>query len=245
MEFNGSLAATLVLCAVHVSVKHWRFLDGPRGHQWLSVAAGTALAYVFTYLLPKLAVVQQEIAEVQGPFSGFLRQQAYLLALIGLVTLFSVDKAAARMPRDTNAQWTRGLVLQAVIYGIYSVQLGYLLASFRQPEVTTYVLAAAVLGLHLMGIDHHIAHRHASAFSAVLRWVFAACCIVGWAIGAFTADFEHAVMLSNTFVAGGIIVVAIREELRDRHSTLLPFFAAVVLASAAIIAVQILQGGAH
>ena len=44
MDFYGSLAATLALCAVHITVMHWRFLDGPRGHLWLSVAAGTALA---------------------------------------------------------------------------------------------------------------------------------------------------------------------------------------------------------
>jgi hypothetical protein len=75
----------------------------------------------------------------------------------------------------------------------------------------------------------------------VLRWVFAACCIAGWAIGALIEQLEHAVMLSNTFVAGGIIVIAIREELRDRHSMLLPFFAAVVLASAGIITVQFWQ----
>jgi hypothetical protein len=242
MQFNGSLAATLVLCAVHVTVKHWRFLDGPRGHIWLSVAAGTALAYVFTYLLPKLAVVQQEIVEFQGPFSGFLRQQAYLIALIGLLTLFAVDKAAARMPPETRLELTRGLLLQIVIYGLYSVQLGYLLANFRQPDLATYVLAAAILGSHLMGMDHHIAHRHPIAFSSVMRWVFAACCVTGWAIGAFTDGLSYAVLLSNAFVAGGIIVIAIREELRDRHSTLWPFFAAVVLAAAGIIIVQTLQG---
>ena len=242
MELYGSLAATFALCAVHISVKHWRFLDGPRRHLWLSVAAGTALAYVFTYLLPKLAVIQQEIVELQGPFSGFLRQQAYLLALIGLLTLFAVDKAAARMPPETKLELTRGLLVQVVIYGAYSVQLGYLLASFRQPDLATYVLAAVILGAHLMGIDHHISHRHPIAFSAVLRWIFVACCIAGWAIGAFTERLEYAVMLSNTFVAGGIIVIAIREELRDQHSKLLPFFAAVVLASAGIITVQTLQG---
>jgi hypothetical protein len=242
LEFYGSLVATLALCAVHVSVKHWRFLDGPRGHVWLSVAAGTALAYVFTYLLPKLAIIQQEIVEFQGPFSGFLRQQAYLLALLGLLVLFTVEKAAERMPRETDLKLSRGLLLQVVIYGIYSVQLGYLLASFRQPDVATYVLAAVILGAHLMGIDHHIEHRHPHTFSAVLRWAFAACCIVGWAIGVFTDGFEHAVMLSNTFVAGGIIVLAVREELRDQHSTLLPFFAAVVLASAGIITLQFWVG---
>jgi len=241
MEFNGSLVATLALCAVHVTVKHWRFLDGPRGHHWLSVGAGTALAYVFTYLLPKLAVVQQEITEFQGPFAGFLRQQAYLLALIGLLTLFAVDKAAARMPPETRLELTRGLVLQIVIYGIYSVQLGYLLANFRQPDLATYVLAAAILGFHLMGMDHHIAHRHPIAFGSVLRWVLAACCVAGWAIGAFTDGLNYVVLLSNAFVAGGIVVIAVREELRDQHSTLLPFFAAVAIASAGIITLQFWQ----
>jgi hypothetical protein len=241
MQFYGSLAATLALCAVHVFVKHWRFLDGPRGHAWLSVAAGTALAYVFTYLLPKLAIVQQEIVDFQGPFSGFLRQQAYLLALIGLVTIFSVDKAAARLPKETKLELTRGLLLQTAIYGIYSAQLGYLLANYRQPDIASYVLSAAILGSHLMGIDHHIAHRHPIAFGAFQRWAFVACCLLGWALGVFTNGLDLAVMMSNAFVAGAIIVIAIREELRDHHATLVPFFTAVVLASAGIITLQAWQ----
>jgi hypothetical protein len=158
------------------------------------------------------------------------------------LSLFAVDKAAARLPRETGLTLTRGLLLQTVIYGIYSVQLGYLLASYRQPDLATHVLSAAILGPHLMGIDHHIAQRHPIAFSAVLRWVFAACCIAGWAIGAFTERLQYAVMLSNTFVAGGIIVIALREELRDQRSTLLPFFAAVVLAAAGIVVIQLWQG---
>jgi hypothetical protein len=94
MESWGSLVATLVLATVHLTVNRWRFLDGPRSHIWLSTAAGTALAYVFTYLLPKLALTQEKIESLQGPFSGFLRQQAYLLALFGLLAFFAIDKAA-------------------------------------------------------------------------------------------------------------------------------------------------------
>jgi hypothetical protein len=238
MEFWGSLAATLFLCAVHLTVARWRFLDGPRGHVWLSTAAGTALAYVFTYMLPKLAVVQAAIATWQGPLSGFMRQQAYLLALVGLVTFFAIDKAAARAPQHATLRLTRGLVLQLLIYGIYSVQLGYLLVGFKHPDAASYALAAGILGLHLMGIDHHLAHRNPLAYGAVLRWVFAACCLAGWAFGAFTDELGYVLLLSSTFVAGGIIITAIREELSDHHSTLLPFFVAVVLACAAIIAVQ-------
>jgi hypothetical protein len=89
-----------------------------------------------------------------------------------------------------------------------------------------------------MGIDHHLAHRNPLAYGAVLRWVFAACCLAGWAFGAFTDELGYVLLLSSTFVAGGIIITAIREELSDHHSTLLPFFVAVVLACAAIIAVQ-------
>jgi hypothetical protein len=237
MDSWGSLAATLALCVVHLTVPRWRFLDGPRGHVWLSTAAGTALAYVFTYLLPKLAAIQAEISW-QGPLSGLLRQQAYLLALVGLVTFFAIDKAAARLPPQRSLVVSRGLVLNILIYGIYSLQLGYLFVSFPRPDAASYALAAAILGLHLMGVDHHIAHRNPLAYGAVLRWVFAACCLAGWALGVFTHELKHLVALSSTFVAGGIIITAVREELSDRHSTLMPFFVAVVLASTAIITVQ-------
>jgi hypothetical protein len=228
-----------VLASVHLTIRRWRFLDGPNGHVWLSTAAGTALAYVFTYLLPKLALTQDTIDAFAGPLSGFLRQQAYLLALIGLVTFFAIDRATEHdAPTASRLRLTRSLVLHLLGYSVYSMQLGYLLAELGPSNVAPYAVATVILSLHLMGIDHHIAHRDPIGFTRVLRWAFAASCVAGWAVGAFTHTLDSAVTLSSTFVAGGIIITAIREELADRHSTLWPFFVAVLVAATAIILVQ-------
>jgi len=56
----------ITLCAVHATIAHWRILRGPGKQVWLSLSAGAALAYVFTYLLPKLARIEDKILETES-----------------------------------------------------------------------------------------------------------------------------------------------------------------------------------
>jgi hypothetical protein len=245
MQLWGSLLLITALVTVHVTVQYWRFLKGPRAAIWLSISAGTALAYVFAYLLPKLAIIQMKITESGWePVIYFMHNHAYLLALAGLLTFFALERSGGKVETGNSICFNRQLLLQIVVYGLYNIQLGYLASEMPRPEIASYLLVAVILNLHLMGVDHFILHRNPPAYTRLLRWVYAVAIVLGWSIGQLTTALEYIVVLCGAFVAGGIIIIAIRDELPG-HPNARPtaFFIAVFAACLAILLVQSWQTG--
>jgi hypothetical protein len=68
--------------------------------------------------------------------------------------------------------------------------------------------------------------------------------LTGWLIGVLTVLPATVVLLFSAFIAGGIIVIAIREELPgDHHASFPVFLTSVTLTSMAILLVHELQAG--
>lgn len=242
-----SLLVVLALAAVHLTIGHWRFLHGDRPSRWLGVSAGAALAYVFVYLLPKLAATQAKLeALLDGHWIHLLRNETYLLALSGLVTylwLASLNdrlddggsRPDARLPRSRLLLYLSG-------WGLYSLLIGLLIAELPRPDPVSLLLTTLVLGLHFTGIDAGIRQASPQTYDRTLRWVFIAAILLGWVIGASTSAFRVTFLLLSAFVGGGTIITAIREELSHaNHGGLLPFFIGVVVTSGAIVLAQTLQ----
>ncbi|MGW8370436.1 MAG: hypothetical protein ACWGPN_17375 [Gammaproteobacteria bacterium] len=241
MAFWGSLSVVVVLALVHLTIGRWRFLRGDNASLWLSMSAGTALAYVFTYLLPKLADIQAELTDPTALRETLLRNHAYLFALAGLLTYFALQWSTEprRGPNRKTLRPSIVILLQITGYSFYSLQLGYLTADLPVPGVASYLLLAVVLGLHLMGIDHHLYQRAEHVYDRLLRYCYVAALVLGWLGGILTDVLETTVMYSSTFVAGGIIITAIREELPG-HDDSRPgaFVLSVIAACTAILTIQ-------
>lgn len=245
----GSFLVILALAGVHITIGQWRWLHRSEHSAWLSISAGTALAYVFVYLLPKLALTQEKlIMIVSDLWTPVLRNQTYLIALAGLVCFFWLgwaDKHIERSNISAPLRSRRILLLHIGGYGVYSLQIGLLVARFPRPDVLTLLLTTIVLGLHLMGVDHGVRKSDPENYDRLLRWVFAGALVLGWCVGAATGEFETLIMLWSAFTGGGIIITAIREELPAGQGThFLPFLVGVVGASTAIMFVQAVQNSA-
>jgi len=245
VHFPASLAITLVLCAVHLGVHRFRPLQDARRRYWLSLSAGTAIGYVFAYLLPKLGLLSGKLAQDAGPMA-ILLGDPWLLALLGLLVFYLLDRSVERTGEARGAlAGTSAVLVHLVGYGAYSAQLGYLVADLRHPGPFAYLLVALILALHQLGLDHHLRHRHPDAWGPVLRWSFVVATLLGWAAGAFTDFLERTVTLVTAFVAGGILITAIREELPregDRVSSI--FLAGVVVSASGILVLRTLARGA-
>jgi len=245
----GSFLVILALAGVHITVGKWRWLHRSEHSSWLSVSAGTALAYVFVYLLPKLALTQAKLSViVSGLWTPVLRNQTYLITLAGLICFFWlgwIDKQIEASKIDKPLRSRRILMLHIGGYGVYSLQIGLLIARFPRPDFLSLLLTTLVLGLHLMGVDHGVRKSDPGHYDDLLRWVFSGALLLGWTLGAATGKFDTLFMLWSAFTAGGIIITAIRDELPSGPGThFLPFLCGVVCASAAILIVQTVQNSA-
>ena len=243
-ETITSLSPVVVLILVHLFVGRVRFLDPKPDSPWLSAAAGTAIAYVFVYLLPKLAVIQVDFGStLGGPVYTYLRHHVYLVALVGFTFFFWTMWADefARLGLGGRPAGSRPGVLTLKVVGLtaYCMQMGYLIADVKRPGLVPVMIATGILVFHFLGLDNGFRRHHQELYDNVVRWVFAAAMLAGWLVGALTQVHLVTVGLWSAFVGGGIIITALREELPNEGDTrFVPFLAGVVVTTVLILTVE-------
>src|SRR5829696_9732612 len=92
---DGVIALVLAagLAGVHLFSGRLQFLGVSPRSRWLSAAGGVSVAYVFVHLLPDLADEQETIREATDENLSFLEYHVYLVALVGLVAFYGLERA--------------------------------------------------------------------------------------------------------------------------------------------------------
>ena len=213
------LVAALALAAVHVAAGALRFLRGTPRSAWLSIGGGVSIAYVLVHLLPELARTQEAVGgDETGPLP-FLEDHAYLLALAGLLLFYGVELHARdsrrRRRADEGSDETAPSVfaLHIASFAVYNAIIGYLLVHRVEAGVKALVLFAVALGLHFVVNDHVLREHHKALCDRLGRWLLAAAIVLGWALGAVTEIAEATLGLLLAFIAGGVVLNVIKEEL--------------------------------
>ena len=233
-----SFLAALVLGAVHLGAGRLSFLEGLPRSRWLSFAGGVSVAYVFVHLLPDLAEHQQTL----GGFEGVL--WAFVLALAGLVAFYGLerraltdraeaaDEAAGASEEEAKADVEQngtddakgdgeaiqdsgegGFALHLGSFALYNVLVGCLLA--RSGEVDglgTYLIAMA---LHFVVNDFGLRDHYKERYRYPGRWILAGATVVGWALGTFAPLTEPVLAGFGAFLAGGVVLNVLKEELPE------------------------------
>ncbi|MDP9021815.1 MAG: hypothetical protein M3N57_03775 [Actinomycetota bacterium] len=246
-----SLIAALALAGLHAGASALRFLDQVPRSRWLSAAGGIALAYVFVHLLPELADIQAAVNESR--LLAGLDRHTYLVALAGIATFYVLEQLARRSPghpdegatnsaesspdRPDRAERQIGWIHLAS-YGLYNAIIGYVLVERGHAEDASLWLFAFAMGVHFIVNDHGLRQHHGALYHRVGRWLVSAAVLGGWALGQVTSLDEAAVGLPLAFIAGGVILNVLKEELPgERQSRLLPFLGAAVAYTAVLLAI--------
>jgi hypothetical protein len=222
-----SLTALLAagLAAIHLYSGRMRFLDVLPRSRWLSTAGCISVAYVFVHLLPDLAEEQETIREAAGESFNFLEYHVYLVALIGLAAFYGLERSAKTSRRRKrgagNEDSTEAGVfwVHAASFTVYNALIGYLLLHREEPGVWSLILFAFAMGVHFVVNDYGLRRDHKGTYDRVGRWVLAAGILVGWVVGLFFEVSEAAIAVLFGFLAGGVIMNVLKEELpEDRES---------------------------
>ena len=231
-----SLLLAAGLAAVHLFSGSLRFLRVLPRSRWLSATSGIFVTYVFVHLLPDLAEEQETVREAVEGVSTFLEYHVYLVALVGLTVFYGLDRAAKasrRRKRGTGEEDEAGIGvfwLHVASFSAYNALIGYLLLHRETPGFQSLFLFAFALGLHFVVNDYGLREDHKGLYDRIGRWVLAAAVLVGWLVGLFSDISEAALAVLFAFLAGGIVLNVLKEELpEERESSLWAFVAGAAL----------------
>lgn len=215
------------LAAVHLLSGGLSFLDGVPRSRWLSVAGGISVAYVFVHLLPELAEKGEIITETVSEsfaFLAFFEDHVYLVALIGLATFYGLERAArvsrGRQPRPAKETSTDAGVfwVHVVSFAVYNAVIGYLLVH-RDGGFGALMFFFVAMAVHFVVNDHSLREHHKSLYHKMGRWLLAVAVVAGWAVGVFTEISEAALAVLIGFLAGGVILNVLKEELPEERQS--------------------------
>ena len=211
---------------VHVFGGRLAFLSKTPRSVWLSAAGGVSVAYVFVHLLPELAEHQDVIAE-RARFAGLLgasESHAYLIALFGLGLFYGVERFA----RSKGGRKSRGegedIPLSVFwthlgAFALYNVLVGYLLLHREETDLRGLIVYGVAMSLHFIVNDQGLRQHHGHTYHRYGRWLLAAAPVAGLLLGLVTNVSALLLSALFAFLAGGVILNVLKEELpEDRQS---------------------------
>jgi zinc transporter ZupT len=222
MHAYAALAAAVALALVHLFAGKLRSLEGIPRSVWLSTAGGVSVAYVFLHLLPELAEGQEQLRESVGGVLGFAERHVYIMALLGLAVFYGLDRLALESRRDrgerVEGRTPAGVFwIHVVSFSIYNALIGYLLLHRQGDSLSGLALYSVAMALHFVVNDYGLREHHQERYHRTGRWVLAAAIVAGWLLGRAVEVPEAAVSLLVAFLAGGIILNVLKEELPDER----------------------------
>jgi zinc transporter ZupT len=231
------------LALIHIWASRLRFLDTIPRNRWLSIAGGASVAYVFVHIFPELRQGQQTIEQTTLRLVSFLEHHVYLLALIGFAIFYGLEQLAhhsrKQQQEKNNIDATSPEVFWLHIgsFSLYNTLIGYLLLHREETGLSSLFFFFVAMGLHFLVNDHGLREHHKSMYDKIGRWILAGAIFLGWILGNLIEVNEAALAVLFAFLAGGIILNVIKEELPEERQSQFWAFAlgATVYASLLII----------
>jgi hypothetical protein len=214
-----SMFGALGLALVHLLADRIHRLHGIPRSSWLSFAGGTSVAFVFLHLMPELHEAQLEIAEQIGGTLALLDHHLYLASMVGLIVYYGVEHAALRRTgrggdSDASQSAVEGFFwVHVALFALFNALIAYLLIREAAEGLLAFAVLWAALALHTFSNDFALREHHRDDYHRLGRWILASSPLAGWVAGALIAIPVASLNLALGFVAGGIVLNALKEEL--------------------------------
>ncbi len=219
----AALLAVLALCGVHLCAGRLRFLESTPRSVWLSFAGGVSVAYIFVHVLPDLSEAQEAVQSAVGAGLGFVEHHVYLVALLGLAAFYGLERAARESRRSNRQDGGEDVTSAGVFwlhigsFALYNALIGYLL--LEREELRSLLVFTLAMALHFVISDFALHEHHKDAYRRTGRWILAAAIFLGWLVGRTTRIPEAAVGVLFAFLAGGVMLNVLKEELPEERQS--------------------------
>jgi len=235
------LAAAGVLAAVHFFAGRLTFLDRVPQSGWLSFGGGISVAYVFVHLLPEVEAGGKAVSDWLG--LAFLEHHVYLVALAGFVVFYGLERLAKRAgshrsssdgDREREDDPSGGVFWVHIgSFTVYNLLVGYTL--HHRSDFASLVLFTVALALHFVVNDYGLRKHYSGRYHDRGRWLVSAAVVAGTAL-AFVYPLGEALFATVlAFLAGGIVLNVVKEELPEERESRFSAFAAGAVAYTAVL----------
>ncbi|WP_052088179.1 hypothetical protein [Paenibacillus wynnii] len=228
--------AVLIACA-HIFTKSMRFIrTNPRS--WvLSAAGGISVAYVFIHIMPELERNQKVLNQGLPKILNYFEYHIYLIAMIGLVLFYSLEWLVKTKAQSDGAFW-----VHMGSFFFYNLLIGYLLQDRMDDGISNVLLFTVAMTLHFMVNDHSLRSSHKESYDRKGRWILAVAVLCGWALGLVRHVDKSVTASIFAFLAGGILLNVLKEELpKEQNSRISPFLLGVACFSILLLALASLD----
>lgn len=121
---------------------------------------------------------------------------------------------------------------------LYNALIGYLLLHREEQDLRGLFFFAAAMGFHFLVNDYGLREDHRDTYHRVGRWVLAAAVAAGWVVGLWTTLNRAALAMLFAFLAGGVVLNVLKEELpEERQSRFWPFAAGAASYAALLLTI--------
>lgn len=223
---TGLLALGFTL--IHLLIGRLAFLRAIPRSRWLSAAGGVAVAYVFLHVLPELAEGQARVRAHLEPAGAALGRHVYLIALIGLATFYGLERMVRSVGGgvETDAATAAAVFrLHIGAFAVYNLLLSYLLLHREDQAHADLLLYFVAIGLHLVTTDFGLRQDAPARYDRHARWVLSVAVLAGWLLGLLVELSEPVLAMLFAFVAGGIVLNVLKEELPEERQSRFSAFA--------------------
>lgn len=220
-------AFAIGLAIVHLIAGKLRFLDVVPRSRWLSMAGGVSVAYVFVHLLPEIGAAATTI-DRSGTALSSVESHVYLVVLAGFVSFYGLERfVRTAIPDDDSGERAVDEVfwIHTGSFAAYNALVGYLLVHREEPGAVSLTLFFVAMALHFLVNDFGLHLHHGRTYHRYGRWILASAVFLGLAIGYVTRVSEILLALLFAFLAGGIILNVIKEELPSERRSRFRAFA--------------------
>ena len=217
----------IFLAGVHLSVKYYsKLMEQPR-KPILSFAGGASVAYVTVHLLPEFQKLQKEFNKLIDIPKKYEDYSLYLIATIGFIAFYSINHFVKSS--EQNRPKFSVFTFHIGAFVLYNSFIGYYLIKGLKQEPKAVFIFTAVFILHIMVNDVGLRLDHKKRYDPWGSLILATSVVAGWLLGYLVTLPALIFALWFSWLAGGILLNTIKEELpKERKSKLLPFILGVV-----------------
>lgn len=216
MAVKGFLAV-LVLSIIHLFANQAKILGWIWHGRFLSFAAGISFAYVFVDLLPALEQGQPVLKRTFEDFIPYFDRHAYLIALMGVLFYYGIHTQSLGTSKFNF--WT-----SITGYLIFNFFVGATLSDSSNPDIQPLALYTFALGMHYFIRDHSAGNENIGLYEKQARWCLVVALFLGFIIGTLAKIPDSIIAIVISFLAGGILLNALRYELPKREQLGYCFF---------------------